>query len=158
MIKISRQVWVESSIFFVLFWSFTVTYFRATFTVWPWMSICSFVIPLENLKPTANQQGKLCNSFWEKYEKWTLRFTFHSRMPLYRYLVQFCALAEPGGPWCLTFDLGRQENLRFFIQIICWAPWILQIHSTRLPTIFLRAQPCSLVRTAFFIAVENPSI
>ena len=45
-------------------------------------------------------------------------------MPLYRYLVQVCALAEPGGPWSLTFALGRQENLRFFIQIICWAPWI----------------------------------
>ena len=35
---------------------------------------------------------------------------------------QGCALAEPGGPWCLTFVLGRLENLSFFIQIICWAP------------------------------------
>ena len=24
---------------------------------------------------------------------------------------QGCALAEPGGPWCLTFALGRLENL-----------------------------------------------
>ena len=55
---------------------------------------------------------------------------------------QGCALAEPGGPWCLTFALGRLENLRFFIQIICWAPWILQFQSTGLPSIFLRAQPC----------------
>ena len=45
-------------------------------------------------------------------------------------------------PWRLTFALGRLENLRFFIQIISWAPWILQIHSTELPSIFLRAQPC----------------
>ena len=38
------------------------------------------------------------------------------------------ALAEPSGPWRLTFDLGRQENLSFFIQIICWAPYtILQV-------------------------------
>ena len=37
-------------------------------------------------------------------------------------LDQGCALAEPGGPWRLTFALGRLENLRFFIQIICWAP------------------------------------
>ena len=33
-------------------------------------------------------------------------------------LKQGCALAESGGPWCLTFALGRVENLRFFIQII----------------------------------------
>ena len=38
------------------------------------------------------------------------------------YISQGCALAEPGGPWRLTFALGRLENLRFFIQIICWAP------------------------------------
>ena len=37
-------------------------------------------------------------------------------------LYQGCALAEPGGPWRLTFALGRLENHRFFIQIICWAP------------------------------------
>ena len=36
--------------------------------------------------------------------------------------IQGCALAEPGGPWHLTFALGQLENLRFFIQIICWAP------------------------------------
>ena len=44
--------------------------------------------------------------------------------PRYRLLVtpQGCALAEPGGPWPLTFAFGRLENLRFFIQIICWAP------------------------------------
>ena len=36
--------------------------------------------------------------------------------------TQGCALAEPSGPWRLTFALGRLENLRFFTQIICWAP------------------------------------
>ena len=35
---------------------------------------------------------------------------------------QGCALAEPSGPWRLTFALGQLENLRFFIQIICWDP------------------------------------
>ena len=35
---------------------------------------------------------------------------------------QGCALAEPSCPWRLTFALGRLENLRFFIQIICRAP------------------------------------
>jgi len=37
-------------------------------------------------------------------------------------LKQGCALATPGGPWRLTFALGLPENLRCFIQIICWAP------------------------------------
>ena len=36
--------------------------------------------------------------------------------------MQGCALAELGGPWRLTFAFGRLENLRFFIQIICWHP------------------------------------
>ena len=35
---------------------------------------------------------------------------------------QGCALAEPGGPWHPTIALGQPENLKFFIQIICWAP------------------------------------
>ena len=51
------------------------------------------------------------------------------------------ALVEPGGPWRLTFAPGRLENLRFFIQIICRAPWILQVQSTGVPSIFLSAQP-----------------
>ena len=29
----------------------------------------------------------------------------------------------------------------FFIEIICWAPWILQVQSPGLPSLFLRAQP-----------------
>ena len=36
--------------------------------------------------------------------------------------IQGFALAEPGFPWRPTFALGQLENLRFFIQIICWAP------------------------------------
>ena len=38
------------------------------------------------------------------------------------FIGQGCALAEPGGPWRLTFALGRLESVRFFIQIICWTP------------------------------------
>ena len=49
---------------------------------------------------------------------WGLQVEFCSL----RSTVQGCALAEPGGPWRLTFALGQLENLRFFIQIICWAP------------------------------------
>ena len=54
--------------------------------------------------------------------------------------LQGWALAECGGPWRQTFALRRLENLRFFIQIMCWAPWILQVQRG-LPSIFLRAQP-----------------
>ena len=49
----------------------------------------------------------------------------HKKIYDFLKLVQWyqgCALAEPGGPWRLTFALGQLENLRFFIQIICWAP------------------------------------
>ena len=35
---------------------------------------------------------------------------------------QGCSLVEPSGPLCLTFVLGRLENLSFFVEIICWAP------------------------------------
>ena len=54
-------------------------------------------------------------------------------------LGQGCGLAEPCGPWRLTFVLRRLENLCFFIEIICWAHWISQVQSTGLPSIFLRA-------------------
>ena len=55
--------------------------------------------------------------------------------------IQGCALAEPGGPWHPTFALRWLENLKFFIQIICWAPKVSEVKSTGLPLIFLRAQP-----------------
>ena len=44
-------------------------------------------------------------------------------------------------PWCLTFAAGQLGNFRFFTEIIYWAPWISQVESIGLPTIFLRAQP-----------------
>ena len=44
------------------------------------------------------------------------------------------ALAEPGGPRCLTFVLGWLENLTFFIEITRWAHWISQVQSTGLPS------------------------
>lgn len=46
------------------------------------------------------------------------------------------------GPLFPTFSLGWLENLSFFVQIICWAPWILHVQSTRLSSIFLRAELC----------------
>ena len=69
------------------------------------------------------------------------------------YNTQGCALAEPGGPWRLTFSLGRLENLRFFIPIIYWAPQILQFQSTGLPSIFLRAQPWTHVMLCYITCV-----
>ena len=77
--------------------------------------------------------------------------------------LQGCALAKAGGPCYQTFALGQLENLRFLVQIICWAPWILQVQCTGLPSIFLRAQswvvPCylpfSVAFLFFFIAPEK---
>ena len=31
-------------------------------------------------------------------------------------LIQGSTLEEPNGPWCLTFDLGRLENLPFLYK------------------------------------------
>ena len=45
---------------------------------------------------------------------------FDATQIYYEYLLQRCALAEPA--WRLTFAVGWLENLRFIIQIICWAP------------------------------------
>ena len=68
--------------------------------------------------------------------------------------VQGCALAEPGGPWCLTFVLRRLESLSFSIEIICWAHWISQrapfnfSYSTALVCVFklmLSTDTCSLL-------------
>ena len=72
------------------------------------------------------KNGTTGNLFWEEFCK--LEY-------------QGCALAEPSGLWCLTFVLGRVENLCLSIEIICWAHWISQAQSTGLPSIFLRVQP-----------------
>ena len=65
----------------------------------------------------------------------------NKKLLIERFKLNGSALAEPSGPWHLTFALGRPENLRRFIQIIRWAPRISQVESTDLPLIFLRAQP-----------------
>ena len=52
-------------------------------------------------------------------------------------ILQGCALAECGGPWRLTFVLGRPENLSFSKEIIRRAHWISQVQSTGLLSVFL---------------------
>ena len=75
----------------------------------------------------------------------------HSRLLLYGQTPTLNLIESPAlglcssrAQWPLApnFYPRRLKNLRFFIQIICWAPWILQLQSTGLPSIFLRAQPC----------------
>ena len=51
-----------------------------------------------------------------------------------RYNVRLCF----GGAWWPLAPLelllqGDQKILRFFIEIICWAPWSSQVQSTRAP-------------------------
>ena len=63
-----------------------------------------------------------------------------------------CSLVAPGDHWCLTFALGQTENLTFFIQIIYWAPQILQVQSNGLPSIiFLTAQPSKMTLNFFHL-------
>ena len=63
----------------------------------------------------AHEQGKFKGSF-------LLSELFRHTGQIANGMQQGCALAEPSGPWRLTFALGRLENLIFFTQIICWAP------------------------------------
>ena len=49
-------------------------------------------------------------------------------------------LAVSGSPWHLILLLGNYKNVTFSIEVICWAPRILQVQSTGLPSIFLTAQ------------------
>ena len=60
---------------------------------------------------------------------------------LYTFRAVLYIVAVPGGPWYLSFALGPLENLSWFIQIIHWAPLILQVQSTGLPSIFFRTEP-----------------
>ena len=45
------------------------------------------------------------------------RNSFQSSVPICK-AKQGCALAEPSGPWWLTFAPGHLENLSFLIEII----------------------------------------
>ena len=58
-----------------------------------------------------------------------------------QYYYQGCALAEPGGPWRLTFALGRLKISDFLYKSYAGHHRISQFQSTGLPSIFLRAQP-----------------
>ena len=51
------------------------------------------------------------------------------------WILQGCTLAALRGPWRLTFALRWLENLHFFIQIICWAPWISHGQSVSLDAV-----------------------
>ena len=51
----------------------------------------------------------------------------------YYHYLKGCAVAVPGGPWYLTFALGLQENIMF---------WITQVQGIGLSSIFLKTQPC----------------
>ena len=97
-----------------------------------------------------NQHGYQTSHPNQQFQQFNEAFTLHPAL-------QGCAVAEPGGPWRLTFVLGGLENLSFFIEIICWEHWISQVQSAGLPSIFLRAQPCCIPMSLIFFAVHNRS-
>ena len=52
-----------------------------------------------------------------------------------RDIIVGCVLAEPCGPWRLTFTLGRQGYIYISFSYktsLCWAPYVLQFQSTTL--------------------------
>ena len=55
----------------------------------------------------------------------------------------FSRLSSNRAHWSLAPKVcpGWLGNLSLLIEIICWAPYILQVQSTGLPSIFLGAQP-----------------
>ena len=54
-----------------------------------------------------------------------------------------------GGPWHLKLLLlsGQKILLSLKLCSIHWAPWILQVQTTGIPSIFLKAWPCEGVQT-----------
>ena len=74
------------------------------------------------------------------------RNSFQSSVPICK-AKQGCALAEPSGPLWLTFAPRHLESF-------CQAPWILQVLSTGLPSLFLRAQLCW--GSTFYLSYSRP--
>ena len=72
------------------------------------------------------------------------------------WILQGCTLAALSGPWRLTFALRWLENLHFFIQIICWAPWISQGQSTALMQLNQTCLTRFFFLTIYFFLHKNP--
>ena len=80
----------------------------------PWrFSVSSTVI----VPALLRTDGKLHAFTITRFSTWELQCTYRA-LGFFYAIKPCCALAEPGGPWRLTFALGRLENLTFFIQII----------------------------------------
>ena len=87
---------------------------------------------------------------------WTHFFISQSCLHLHFkcWILQGCTLAVLSGPWCLTFALRWLENLHFFVQIICWAPWISQGQSTALMQLNQTCLTCFFFLKMFFFYIK----
>ena len=69
--------------------------------------------------------------------RWIPLYSIHFR-EIWQYSSKHCQgythQAAPSGSWGLTFAPGQ-------LEIIYWAPWISQVQSTGLLSVFLRAEP-----------------
>ena len=82
------------------------------------------------------------------------------------WISQGCTLAVLSGPWHLTFALRWLENLPFFIQIICWAPWIsqgqstalMQLNQTCLTCFFFLKIFCFYIKILYSVALLSVSL
>jgi len=79
-----------------------------------------------NTRVNGKMSSSLCSTIFFNFYvhcKTCISYSFGGRRcTVHTWCMQGCALAQPGGPWQPTFAPGQLENLRFLIQIICWAP------------------------------------
>ena len=109
------------------------------------------------------KMGKLRTSLWKQTNnvKGLLHHNLTTRSSLKNHLWpttlypsrrrKGCALTEPGCPSRLTFELGLLQN-------ICCAPWISQVQSTGLPSIFLRAWPWEGAHPHLALITKNDTL
>ena len=85
-------------------------------------------------------QGLFCKKIMSKYLVQGIDKNFPIS-PIFGPASRLCS-SSPQWPLAPNFPPGQLENLRIFVDIMCWAPWISQVQSTGLSSFSLRAQPC----------------
>lgn len=125
--------WCQLS-FKVLTWSITVCRY---ITQLPWLHGASCRKTCISLEPKNNSN----NNDKNKKQQKNINIYHQERLGT----VQSCALKVLDGPWCLTFALWWLGNLSIFMKIICQTPCILQFVSNRIPLLFCKAQPWTVL-------------
>ena len=86
---------------------------------------------------------------------WLIGLRCSSKVLINMYRFQGCALAEPGGPWRLTFVSRVIRKSLLFYRNHMLGTWISQVQSPGLPLIFLRAQPWVLIWKRLILVINK---